>query len=193
MDLVVDFYLRNQGILRKLTTRKCIAESYGLYVISKLKSIMGAGMGGSKVFNRLAPLHIKICYTICVMDGEHIDMTQGDAGRADLPVQERKSLLNLSFIPPILQGQRTVFEKCAIASVVFGGISLFSWVIIVIGLTTSVVGIVLSTFGFRSQHPQHARLGLILSLVGMTLSILYAYAAARGMIPYTYFTTDILN
>lgn len=127
------------------------------------------------------------------MEGEHIDMTQGVAGRADEQVQERKSLLNLSFIPPILQERRTIFEKCAIASVVFGGISLFSWVVIIIGLTTSVVGIVLSTFGSRSQHPQHARLGLVLSLVGMFLSIFYAYAAARGMIHYTYFTTEILN
>lgn len=135
----------------------------------------------------------KICYTVSVMEGEHIDMTQGKGGRADEQVQDRKSLLELSFIPPALLGRRTIFEKCAIASVVFGGLSLVSWVIIVIGLTTSVIGIVLSTFGFRSQHPQHARLGLILSLVGMSLSILYAYAAAQGMIHYTYFTTEILN
>ena len=127
------------------------------------------------------------------MEGEHIDMTQGVEGRADEQVQERKSLLDLSFIPPILKERRTIFEKCAIASVVFGGLSLVSWVIIVIGLSTSVVGIVLSTFGFRSQHPHHARLGLILSIAGMALSLLYAYAAARGMIHYTYFTTEILN
>lgn len=127
------------------------------------------------------------------MEGEHIDRTEGKEGRAEEQVQDRKSMLHFSFIPPELLGQRTVFEKCAIASVVFGGFSLISWVIIVFGLTASVVGIILSTFGFRSQHPQHARLGLILSLIGMALSLLYAIAASRGMIHYTYFTTEILN
>lgn len=72
VDLVIDFYLRNQGILRKLTTRKCIAESYGLYVISKLKSIVGVGQGGIKVFNRSVLLQLKnLLYYICHGGGTH--------------------------------------------------------------------------------------------------------------------------
>lgn len=128
------------------------------------------------------------------MEEEHVNVIQNSGLRSGGEERrDQKSLLSLSFIPPELEGKRGVCEKCAIASVVFGGMSLVTWVIMILGLLMSVVGIVLGIFGLKSQHPKHARIGLILSVIGLLAVILYAVSAARGMIHYSYFTTQMMQ
>lgn len=81
-------------------------------------------------------------------------------------------------------------EVCAAASIVFGGISLISWVVILFGLLSSVSGIVLAVVGFKSDGSKYARIGLGLSIAGLVASLLYVYAASQGMINYNYFTSE---
>ena len=106
--------------------------------------------------------------------------------------QDTESVLGLSFIPPELEGKRGACEKCAIASVVFGGISLVSWVIMLFGIVISLTGVVLGIIGLKSPQKRHAKIGLILSVIGFIAVFIYAFAAASGMIHYSYFTTQLL-
>ena len=126
------------------------------------------------------------------MNEEQIDSVQ-----KVLPVspeqktQDTESVLNLSFIPPELEGKRGIREKCAIASVVFGGISLISWVVMLLGIIISLTGVVLGIIGLKSSQKRKAKIGLVLSVIGFIAVFLYAFAAASGMIHYSYFTTQL--
>lgn len=81
-------------------------------------------------------------------------------------------------------------EVCAYSGFVLGVMSLFSWVIILLGVLWSVTGIVLSTVGLRSSHQKLARIGLVLSVVGLIFSVSYVYAVYDGMVNYDYFTNE---
>lgn len=128
------------------------------------------------------------------MEGAQIDTTpKGDTRTAEERAQAEESMLKLSFIPEQLQEGRGTRELSAIVSVVFGGISLVSWVIMIFGLASSVLGIAFGFIGLKSQHPAHARVGLTLSIIGFFAVFLYAFAAAYGMISNSYFTTQLFN
>lgn len=106
-------------------------------------------------------------------------------------------LPKLSFIPDELakkyEGPLGLHEKCAYAGLVVGGISLISWVIIILGCLASVLGIALSVYGIKSRRSKHARIGLTLSVIGLIASIGYVVAAYNGMINYNYFTTEFFG
>lgn len=105
-----------------------------------------------------------------------------------------KRLPEFSFIPSELLEKETtshaVREKCAIASIVIGGISLLSWVVILFGILVSMFGVLLSVVGLRSNNSKYARVGLMLSLIGLAAAFLYAFAASKGIVNYNYFTTE---
>lgn len=128
------------------------------------------------------------------MEGGQIDTTpKGDTRTGAERAHAEESLLQLSFIPEQLQEGRGARERCAIVSVVFGGISLVAWVIMIFGVVSSILGIVLGSLGLKSKHPEHARVGLTLSIIGFAAVCLYTFAAARGWIHFSYFTTELFN
>lgn len=127
------------------------------------------------------------------MEEAQIDSTKRGAGTAEERARAQESLLKLSFIPEQLEEGRGLRERCAIASVVFGGISLVSWVVMIFGVLSSVIGIILGILGVKSKHPEHARVGLTLSIIGLVVVSIYTYAAARGLIYFSYFTTQLFN
>lgn len=96
--------------------------------------------------------------------------------------------------PNVPVQERCAPSRCAIVSVVLGSISLVSWVVMIFGLFTSVLGIIFGIMGLKSTtRAKYARLGLILSIIGFLAALLYAYTASRGMINYSYFTTELLK
>jgi hypothetical protein len=101
------------------------------------------------------------------------------------------SMLNFSFIPSELAGDGGIRGKMAIASVICGSLSLVTWVVIFLGIVVSSVGIAFSVFGMRSIQARRARVGLTLSTIGLFMALLYAVAAARGIISSNYFTTKL--
>ncbi len=106
---------------------------------------------------------------------------------------EKKSLMRLLFLPLEPKAGDSWRETSAIVSVVFGGISLVAWVVMLFGVLFSTLGLVFSIVGLRSNHIDHARVGFILSIIGFIAVFLFAYAASHGMINLSYFTTEILN
>lgn len=104
------------------------------------------------------------------------------------------SLPKLSFIPEALikkyEGPLEAKEKCAYIGLVAGGASLVVWVVILLGLITSVSGIVLSVMGLRSRRSKYSRMGLTLSIVGLVASLGYAFAISQGRVNYGYFTSE---
>ena len=128
------------------------------------------------------------------MEEAQIDTTiKGDIRGAEERARAQESLLQLSFIPEQLRGGRSVRERCAVISVVLGGISLVSWVVMIFGAVSSVLGIIFGFVGLKSKHPKHARVGLTLSIAGFFAVLFYAFAAARGLIHLSYFTTELFN
>lgn len=143
------------------------------------------------------------------MEGENFNAIQKQESVAPLESsREAKPLPELLFVPSellkkdLLAGpskkvslkELHLFhnprEVCAAASIVFGGISLISWVVILFGLLSSVSGIVLAVVGFKSDGSKYARIGFGFSVAGFIASLLYAYAAYQGMINYNYFTSE---
>ena len=106
---------------------------------------------------------------------------------------QKKSLTQLLFLSLEPKAGDSWRETSAIVSVVFGGISLVAWVIMLMGVLFSTLGIIFSLIGLRSNHVDHSRVGFILSIIGFVAVFLFAYAASHGMINLSYFTTDIFN
>lgn len=104
------------------------------------------------------------------------------------------SLPKLSFIPSDLitehNGTVGVREKCAYAGLVIGGISVVSWVVILLGILVSVTGLTLSFLGLSSSRAKHARIGAVLSFFGLVASLSYAFAIYQGKVNYNYFTSE---
>ena len=114
--------------------------------------------------------------------------TVGGVGRAS-------SLPDISFVPKEItkMGESATGgfrDKSALGGVLFGGLSVFSWVVILLGVFCSVAGIAFSTLGLKSRYAKYARIGIVLSVVGLVASFGYAFAAYQGMINYNYFTTE---
>lgn len=143
------------------------------------------------------------------MEGEIFNATrkQENAAPADTS-HEGESLRDFLFIPsellkkdlPAVVSEKVGLkemhlfhdprEVCAAASIIFGGISLVSWIVILFGLLTSISGVALAVVGFKSSGSKYARIGLGLSLAGLVASLLYAFAAYQGMVNYNYFTSE---
>jgi len=62
----------------------------------------------------------------------------------------------------------------ALLSALFGFFSLCGGLIPACGATGSVVGILLGIFGMKSENRKVAILGIVLSIMGLTISIVYA-------------------
>lgn len=80
--------------------------------------------------------------------------------------------------------------KLAILGAVLGGLSLVSWVVILLGVAYSIFGIILSVIGLKSKRQKLAKVGLVLSIIGLILSACYIFAVYQGMINYNYFTSE---
>lgn len=106
---------------------------------------------------------------------------------------------NISFVPPDLfpkkeeRGPLGAPEWCAIAGLTLGAIALISWVVILLGTAFAILGIIFSVKGLRSSRSKIARIGLMLSILGLIFSLLYAFSAYNGMINYNYFTSEFLG
>lgn len=141
------------------------------------------------------------------MEGELFNMIQKQEQGAliDAP-REVKHLPEFSFVPqellkkkdlPIVEsaqrwkvGNQGLREKCAVAGVVLGGLSLVSWVVILFGILAAIAGIAFSIVGLKSNGSKYARIGLGLSLAGLVAALLYAFVASKGIINYNYFTSE---
>ena len=140
------------------------------------------------------------------MEGELFNAIQKQENVTPAEVSRGASPLpKLSFVPPELlkkdlsgavsaqvgtMGAQGLRGKCAVGGVVFGGLSLICWVVIIFGILASSAGIALSVAGLRSNSSKYARIGLGLSIFGVVAALLYAFAAYQGMINYNYFTSD---
>ena len=75
----------------------------------------------------------------------------------------------------------------AIASLVLGIVSLIAWLLPIVGLPVSIVGLVLGCKTVKSDKKVMAIVGIVLSSIGLNLTIingaLGAYLAATGQIP----------
>lgn len=122
------------------------------------------------------------------MEGDTFNTTQAETTQAPITPA---TLPKLSFIPNELvrqyEGPLGVREKCAYAGVVVGCIAVASWVIILLGLIVSIVGISLSLAGLKSKRSKQARVGVVLSAIGLIGALLYAVAAYQGIINYVVF------
>ena len=110
---------------------------------------------------------------------------------------EVKTQPEFSFIPEAILREKTTSEpttwirnKCALIGLVFGGLAVVSWVVIIFGIFYAVAGIILSVVGLKSNYPKYARAGLALSVVGLVASFWYAIAVHQGTVNYNYFTSD---
>lgn len=110
---------------------------------------------------------------------------------------ELLSFPKISFIPDDLgkleDGPFGVREKCAYAGLVVAGISVLSWVVIILGILFSVIGAALSIVGLKSRRSKHARVGLVMAVIGLIASIGYAFAVYQGRVNYNYFTSEFLG
>ena len=63
-------------------------------------------------------------------------------------------------------------DGLAVAGLVFGIISMFTWLLWFLGLPFSIVGIILSALGRRSARRRTmATVGLVLSIISLVLAI----------------------
>lgn len=125
------------------------------------------------------------------MEGDTFNTIQAEVNQVPTAVA---SLPKLSFVPDDLmkkyEGPMGLREKCARAGLVAGGISLVSWVVIVFGVVTSIIGAGFSIAGLRSARAKHAKIGLVLSVVGLAASFGYAFAISQGKVNYDYFVNE---
>lgn len=125
------------------------------------------------------------------MEGDTFNTIQ--PGNSETPATTA-TVPKFSFIPDSLakkyEGPLGPKENYAYASLVVGIIAAVSWVIIILGFIVSIMGITLSVAGLKSNRSKYARIGLILSIVGLVGSLGYAFAAYQGKINYDYFTTE---
>ncbi len=107
---------------------------------------------------------------------------------------ETKSLPKFSFIPPELIKKieggkpRDIRNIFALTGMIFGALSVISWIVMLFGVLYSVFGIVLSIMGLNSARKKWARIGLVLSIIGLILSLWYVFAVHEGVVNYNYFT-----
>lgn len=75
----------------------------------------------------------------------------------------------------------------ALASMILGIISLITWLIPLFGFPTSITGLILGIIGRKSENKGKATAGIIMSSVGLVLSLVNAalgvYLAATGKLP----------
>lgn len=132
------------------------------------------------------------------MEVEHFEAGQESGGRETAPTQ----FPDISFVSPELRNEEEVsspgegplsfctHEKCAIIGMVIGGVSLVAWVVMALGFFVALLGGVLSFLGIKSSQARYAKVGVVLSIIGFVLSILYVYGAYTGKINYNYFTSE---
>lgn len=125
------------------------------------------------------------------MEGDTFNTIQADNSQTPATTA---ALPKLSFIPDSLakkyEGPLGLNEKCAYAGLVVGVIAAASWIVIILGLIVSIIGVTLSVTGLKSNRSKYARIGLVLSIVGLVGSLGYAFAAYQGRVNYNYFTTE---
>jgi hypothetical protein len=66
----------------------------------------------------------------------------------------------------------------AVAAALFGFVSLCAGLIPACGIIASIVGALLGIFGMKSENRKLAILGIVLSGVGLTISIVYSILLA---------------
>ena len=63
----------------------------------------------------------------------------------------------------------------AVLSIVFGLFSLCAGLIPILGIVISFAGIGLGLFGLRSENKKVAKVGIVISALGIIVSLVYAY------------------
>lgn len=127
------------------------------------------------------------------MDGEAFSQIQNTG---ELSVVETKPIPKISFVPSELlkkiegDSEHGIYERCALFGLILGAIAVVSWIVILFGVVYSIVGIVLSVIGLKSNRKKWAQIGLTLSIIGLLLSVWYIFAVYNGMINYNYFTSE---
>lgn len=104
---------------------------------------------------------------------------------------------NISFSPQVAPAAGTKISPrmrdiFATTGLIFGGVAVISWFVIVIGILATLVGASLSFLGRTStSKARWAKTGLILSIVGGLFTLLYMAAIYAGLINYNYFTNEL--
>ena len=82
-------------------------------------------------------------------------------------------------MPPVLMPQPAQGNGSAVASLVIGIISMIAWLLPILGVPLSIVGIVLGNRGRRLLVQRGmATAGLALSIIALVLALLNAFAGA---------------
>lgn len=104
---------------------------------------------------------------------------------------------NISFSPQVAPAASTKISPrmrdiFATTGLIFGGVAVVSWFVIVVGILATLVGTSLSFLGRTSMSKaRRAKIGLILSIIGGLLTLLYMAAIYAGLINYNYFTNEL--
>ena len=129
------------------------------------------------------------------MEGELYNIIQKPKGNTHDTAGEGSHFPRVSFIPADLVKKEIttlsgIRDKCALGGLILGMLSLFSWVVILFGVFFSVLGLIASLVGLKSNYFKYARVGLLLSSIGLIASLWYFFAVYHGMVNYNYFTTE---
>lgn len=93
----------------------------------------------------------------------------------------------VSVLPSVPTDHSGVSNGKGTTSVVLGGLSLLGWLIPLIGLPLSIAGLVYGIKSLKTTHHRRAVVGIVLSAIGLLLSIVNAsigaYLGATGQHP----------
>lgn len=130
------------------------------------------------------------------MEGEPYNTMQSSPEKTHIESAPKSMTLpEISFLPESLLNKKEISstsmrDRCALIGLVVGVLAVISWIVMLFGAVFAIIGIALSTLGLKSNYKKHARIGLVLSLVGLSASFWYLFAASHGMINYNYFTSE---
>jgi hypothetical protein len=87
-----------------------------------------------------------------------------------------------------MQDQQPQSNGKAVTSLVLGIIGMMAWLLPIIGLPITIVGLVQGIYGMRTTQRGMAIAGMILSIIGLIFTIINAtigaYMGATGQIPW---------